>query len=487
MNRFIIIMCMAMGTILCHAQSGNKNQENFDAFRSEIHGDFESFRAQIMRDYIEFIKNPWKEFESVPSIPKPKIEPAPPVVIFDKDILAIKNNPIVIDNIIRPLPVKPQPQPIEEIPENNDIKETIIDISFFGTPLYVKFHKNGKYKIGNISEENVANALAILATKDYDNLIRDCLKIRERHKLCDWAYLLLVQQISDTICSKYSNESSLMAGYLLLQSGYKIRLAYLREKLYVLYASSHNIFDKSSYLLDGENYYGLEELPSHLMISKASFPKEQSISLQILKQPLLKKALSPKRVISSKAFPEFKFEVQANMNLLSFYDTYPSSYYNDNYMTQWALYANTPLDSNVVTFVYSRIKSLLKGLSETECVERLLNLVQTGFVYEYDDKVWGYDRTFFSEETLYYPYCDCEDRSVILTRLVRDLLGLECVLVYYPGHLACAINFTHTINGDYIVYEGKKFVICDPTYIGAPIGKTMPGMNNSKANVIVLR
>ena len=119
-------------------------------------------------------------------------------------------------------------------------------------------------------------------------------------------------------------------------------------------------------------------------------------------------------------------------------------------------------------------------------MERLLNLVQTGFVYEYDDKVWGYDRAFFSEESLYYPYCDCEDRAIMLSRWVRDLLGLETLLVYYPGHLAMAVAFDEPVAGDYIVYKNKHFTICDPTYINAPVGATMPSMDNAKATVILL-
>ena len=119
-------------------------------------------------------------------------------------------------------------------------------------------------------------------------------------------------------------------------------------------------------------------------------------------------------------------------------------------------------------------------------MERLLNWVQTAFVYEYDDKVWGDDRAFFPEETLYYPYCDCEDRSILLSRLVRDLLGLKAMLIYYPGHLAMAVGFTQDVKGDYILLQGKKYVVCDPTYIGALVGVTMEGMDNETAKVILL-
>lgn len=118
--------------------------------------------------------------------------------------------------------------------------------------------------------------------------------------------------------------------------------------------------------------------------------------------------------------------------------------------------------------------------------ERLLNFVQTAFVYEYDDKVWGGDRAFFAEEMLYNPYCDCEDRSVLFSRLVRDLLGLDVILVYYPGHLATAVCFAEDVSGDYIMLSGRRFVVCDPTYIGAGVGRTMPDMNNRSANVILL-
>jgi hypothetical protein len=87
---------------------------------------------------------------------------------------------------------------------------------------------------------------------------------------------------------------------------------------------------------------------------------------------------------------------------------------------------------------------------------------------------------------LYYPYADCDDRSILLSRLVRDLLGLKCILIYYPGHLAMAVNFTDDVKGDYILLNNQRYVVCDPTYIGAPVGLTMPEMDNSKATVILL-
>ena len=89
--------------------------------------------------------------------------------------------------------------------------------------------------------------------------------------------------------------------------------------------------------------------------------------------------------------------------------------------------------------------------------------------------------------TLFYPYCDCEDRSILYSRLVRDLLGLDVILVYYPGHLATAVKFEEELKGDYIQLGTDKYLVCDPTYIGACIGMTMPDMDNNSAKVILLK
>jgi hypothetical protein len=70
--------------------------------------------------------------------------------------------------------------------------------------------------------------------------------------------------------------------------------------------------------------------------------------------------------------------------------------------------------------------------------------------------------------------------------LVRELVGLDVVLVYYPGHLAMAVNFDTDVEGDYIMLDGRKFIVCDPTYIFSQVGQTMPEMSNESATVILL-
>ena len=195
---------------------------------------------------------------------------------------------------------------------------------------------------------------------------------------------------------------------------------------------------------------------------------------------------SPLRELKARRYPDMAVKVSVNKNQLPFYDSYPTSEVGGNFMTRWAMYANTPICEQAQKELYPQLKKGLTGVSELMCVEKLLNWVQTAFVYKYDEEVWGADRAFFPDETLYYPYCDCEDRSILFTRLVRDLLGFKCVLVYYPGHLASAVSIPGDVKGDYIMVNGKRFMVCDPTYIGASVGNTMPDMDNGQAKVILL-
>ena len=128
----------------------------------------------------------------------------------------------------------------------------------------------------------------------------------------------------------------------------------------------------------------------------------------------------------------------------------------------------------------------IAGRSQLEAVQALTYFVQTALEYEFDNKVWGYDRLFYAEETLFYPYADSEDRAILLSRLVRDLVGLEAMIFYYPGHLALGVHFDEDIEGTHVIYNGDRFVLCDPTFINAPVGRAMPDFMDEDPERMIL-
>lgn len=481
-------MGMAICTMAtCHAQNLNTSSQksSLDDFVKEITADFNNFRKQSMEQFAEFVKNPWKEFEETKPVPKPNPKPVPPVIMEDDKEGPIENKPIIIEEVVEPIIEEPQPQPIEPIEEVPVITPSYLNFNFFGTTDKIRINKASLPLLRGVDELSVASMLNKLSSEDNDNSIIDCIAIREKRKLSDWAYIQMLKSIASEAYPEHKNEAQVLLAYLFLQSGYKMRLASDGANLYMLFASKHLIFEKPSFVVDGESYYGLDNLPERLYICQSAFPKEQSLSLLVNSNQQFTYDKTDSRNIVSDKYPVVKLDVEVNKNLLDFYSSYPTSALDGDIMTRWAMYANTPIDNNVSASIYPKLKEYLKGKTELEATNILLNTLQTGLKYEYDDVVWGGDRAFFSEESLYYPYCDCEDRAILLTRLVRDLLNLKCLLVYYPGHLAAAIEYSDTeINGDYISLDGHKYIIADPTYINAPIGCTMPGMDNATAKVI---
>lgn len=486
--RNLLLMSVACCTVaICHAQKldTSRSRGEMDKFVQSMTDDFNNFRRQSMDQFAEFVKNPWKEFEETKPVPKPIPKPIPPVIMDDDKDKPIEDKPIIIEEVVEPVIEEPQPHPVEPIEEVPVITPAYLNFAFFGTSDKVRLNKDNLPILRSVDERSVSVMLQELSTEENDNLILDCLDIRKNRKLSDWAYLQMLNEIANEAYPGKYNEAQLLMAYLYLQSGYKMRLASDGSKIYMLFASKHLIYEKPSFVVDGDSYYGVNELPDRLYICQSSFPNEKSLSLLFNTNQLLTFNKSDDRSISSDRYPTMKLDVSVNKNLLDFYSTYPASALDGNIMTRWAMYANTPMDNNISSSLYPKLKELLKDKSEIEATNMLLNTIQTGLTYEYDDKVWGSDRAFFSEESLYYPYCDCEDRAILLTRLVRDVLGLNCLLVYYPGHLAAAIEYSDdSVKGDYITLDGHRYIIADPTYINAPIGFTMPGMDNTSAKVI---
>lgn len=125
-----------------------------------------------------------------------------------------------------------------------------------------------------------------------------------------------------------------------------------------------------------------------------AFPKEQALSLYIPQNQLFTYQPTPMRILISDRYKDMSLSIQVNKNLIDFYNTYPSSEINGNFMTRWAMYANTPMEREIQNQLYPILREKISGLSEHDAVNKVLNWVQTAFVYEYDDKVWGHDRAF---------------------------------------------------------------------------------------------
>ena len=545
MKRKIVIIQLLMLALVLPTQAQNTNfRKDFEAFKNKAKKEYSDFRKQALAEYTKFVREAWEEFGAEPPVQIPEEEKVMPMVVegyeeetaswFSKLFGGKKdpekeaqkeaekkakkaakeakkeekrrkreqtNNNLVVQQVVAaPAPATKQPEPLSEVVPVPEKANDYMAFDVFGTQCSVRIGDNCRIRLAGLSGDNVADALGEFTKPQFDNMLYDCLQERKKHHFSDWAYYQMLLALTDKFYGKHTNEATLVLGFLYSQSGYKMRYAHDANTLYILVSSQYNIFKKSFFYVDGECYYLLDDIgdDAKLAICKAKFPKESPLSLRISAVQDFSDNPTLERTITSPMNPDFSFTITSNKNYLAFYETYPSSYTDNNFMTRWAMYANTPLEKGITAQLYPKMKEKLEGMTPLEKVQQLdwwvqgtvdikrENPNQGCFLYAFDDDVWGGDRAFFGEETFFYPYCDCEDRSILLSHLVRDLVDLDVVLVYYPGHLAMAVNFPEDIPGDHIMLDGRKFTVCDPTYVGSEVGETMPTMKDKSTTVILL-
>ena len=539
-GRFLLMLLALVCMNRASAQDDDDPRKAFEKARAEMHKDYDDFRKQALAEYSDFVRQAWKEFGAEPAVPAPKEEEILPQLApgadqetaswFGKQLTKLgsmfkkkgrkvpeqiqpaaqpqaqkkaeekKPIEVAVQEVIKPEPPIKQPEPLAEVKEETFRANSYMTFEVFGTQCKVRVGENCRFKLKDVSSDAVADVIRDEFPKpQFDNMLFDCLQERKRHDFSDWAYYQMLLALTRKFYGEGTNEAVLAQAFLYSQSGYKMRLAHDDSHLYMLAATRHFIYNKLFFSLDGDWYFMLDGKQSEkLSICQASFPKESSLSLKISAAQRLAMNPTGERTLTSRKNPDFSFTIHSNKNYIDFLGTYPSSTVNNNFMTRWSMYANCPLDESIREQLYPQMKEKLAGKSELMAVQELLwwmhgnvdleGVIQDAncFLYRYDEDVWGIDRAFFGEETLFYPYCDCEDRSILLSHLVRDVVGLDVVLVYYPGHLAMAVHFNEPVEGDYVMCEGRKFIVVDPTYIGSRVGETMPMVADEPTTVILL-
>ena len=349
-----VTVLLFAGSNLCYPQTP---RERYDAFRKEARQTYEDFRDKANQAYADFMKQAWESYQALPEIPKPEDEPPLPPVIYEEKEEQEEEVILMPQDDILPIPEQtPQPKPIAPIKEKEVPVTDYFAYTFFGTACKVRLSDSHRFVLKSCREDELAAIWQRLSSEEYDNLIRDCLECRIRLQLCDWAYLLMLQELSQSYFGGNTNEAVLLTAYLFCQSGYEMRLAEANGKLYLLFGSRHIIYELPYWEIGGKAFYPLDCDETSLNICQADFPNEQPLSLQITKEQLFAMKATPARSLQARDYPSVKVSLYANQNVMDFMETYPSSMTGDNFCTRWALYANTPLSKSCQKLLYPTLR-----------------------------------------------------------------------------------------------------------------------------------
>ncbi len=478
--------------------SGYCQEDEFNQFKKQTESEFSDFAAKnqkIYNDFVEkndkefadFLRKAWKDFEGKEPV-KPKLggKPEKKPVLKPKEIRKSSENveerTIVVQKTTQviPLALGSSLPPIQK-KEAELKKKASVSIQFYGLDKKFQFDPKLKetFKNGEISPDLIADFWEAASQCNHYDLVNDLMEFKSTHKLNDWAYYQLVGKLTSGMTDN-KNHAKLLKWFFLIKSRYNTKIGYNANNIYIMVASEYMIFGKNYFSFDNVNYFILDnDNAKSLRSYEGNYPDAKTkLSFLFNESPILGKDVKSRNLKFNYLTNKYDINLNYNTSNVDFYNSIPQ--------LDLPLYFNSSSSGEFIQSMAKNLKPLLKELDEFSAVSFLLKFAQTSFDYKTDPQQFGYEKFFFAEETVFYPFSDCEDRSVFFATLVQELLGLQVVGLEYSGHVATAVRFTDNRNGDHLFYNGDKYIICDPTFVNAPVGMCMPQFLNIEAKVIPL-
>ena len=349
------------------------------------------------------------------------------------------------------------------------VQETVVPGSgfpfrFYGRTYRVRYDRKADLTLLSTDESDVAAGWEALEA-EVPSLVEDCLAIREREQLCDWAYLQLADSLSTAVYPTPCNERELLFGYLLGRAGYAVRFGCHASELTCLYGTQQIIYSLGYYSKDDAHYYEHRPQDGSMFISEPVPGAARPLDLSLTRAPAFADRPLVKRHIDVRGIA---FDYSIPTALLDFYWSYPH--------TEMYVKANASVSAALRASVYPALQAAIEGKGQIEAANTILHFVQGLMTYESDRTHWGFEKWNFPEESFWYLRGDCDDHAILFARLVRDLLGLDVLLVQCDvnggrPHAATAVHFTEPLSGDTFEHGGKTWWCCEPTSNYSNVGQ----------------
>ncbi len=436
--------------------------QSFDDYLKEQQQDFNSYKTALDKE--------WKQYKSF-------INDSPYKVKKPKKIPKAKKKAPKKDISKKAKISKPIKKRIEKIKIDTLILGTSIDFSFLNSKVNIPYDKSIKKSISIFNNKSISKYHKSMQKAKYKMSIDYIKKYKKARRLSDWMAVLLVSEFSENI-HKNKNKQKLLTWFLLLELGYDVKVAIANNAIVLLANMKHSLYSTLFLKINNKNYYAIFGDKAKKLKTYSSNMKNLNAMDFTSKRAVLGINDHKKKKLS------FKYKNKP-YNINTFYSPSLIKTYKDMPQSDYISYFNSLMDNKTEYNMLNDLSKILKNKSEIEAINILLRFVQKSFKYKTDDDNFGYEKVLFPEETIYYKYSDCEDRSLLFAYLTRKLLKKDVILLKYSDHLATAVRLdTRNSNGDSIRYNGKVYAIADPTYINANVFMAMPKYKNASYKVI---
>ncbi len=368
-------------------------------------------------------------------------------------------------------------------------------INFYGCMIPFSVNQKLRLKSSDPGEKSVADYFTKIAKyqDETHDLWLQMSAVVNMLGLNEWGYFCLLRDISEQMFEK-ADDRVLFCFYMLRnEGGFKARLARGSEsgRLVLLLAldNKKEVYSYSFFRFPDDNN---GKMVKYYTVYGGGNAKEAVYSYDFCAQDseMRQLGLDFNSVLNmGECDVERTLQLTTDKTITIPYNSAHIAYLNDVPMTVFPLYFSSPISIEGQRVLQESFNELRTQYSCADFIGILLHFVQTAFDYKTDEEQFGYEKYFYPEEVIGYPYSDCEDRSALFAWLVTKYTDAKVIGLQYEGHVATAVCFGDNadVSGDGFVYAGKKYYVCDPTYINAPIGLSMPQFKGVTPKVIKIR
>lgn len=457
-----------------YQKTSEQMQKEYDAYMSRMNVEFQ-----------KYLKSGFEEFEKSSAEEKPNTEPKPvdqpkfepkekiaePVVSrTPKEEIKVE----IIDAASHSL------TPITNEPKDASAYAQDLTVDFFSSKAKLSIDTRMKsLKLNVVNPEAFAKYWEFFTQTYYQTYIKSVTEYANQTNLNDWGIYKLMENTAKMLFTS-ANSQNMWMWAMLNQAGYRVKIAYNQNQTALLLPIIQEVYERPYFIIEGSKYYILNDVNSSKLLTYAEDFGMATKAIDLHLPYSLNFSGGANYVEKSTRLPEKPepLKLKIDKTTIGFLASYPQ--------TENSVYLNAAISNSIKETLFEAIQAQIKGKSETDAISYLLNYLHHSFEYKTDNDQFGKEKTFFPDEIFYYPYSDCEDNTVLFTKLVSSLLGMDAVAVSYRDHMTAAIAFNEPIEGHQFMVDGKAYTICDPTYIDAPIGSIMPKYKEYFPHIIKL-
>ena len=482
------------GLISSNVNATNESLSEFELWQKQRTQQFSQYVTKQDQDFNQFLKQRWL-VKSVESAPKRELAPKiqrPPTAPPNK-IEPDKSEPVKVIEASPPKQTKtPPPKTIgKPIYKGGPVEPKLPTppskvISFLGNELTFTEVALPSLELLFVDEEAISQSWQTMASNKKARLQQQLIEFTEQLNLDDWGKAYLTSRVISELSPELNtNEVNLYTWYYLLQQGFDARVGYDANQVHLLLKVTQPLYAQKFFRIDGNKYYFVNFNDEKLELGSKikTYQTQHALAKADIKIDMaMLPALAGKTLTRTLEFKHLgkkhKVVVPYNHAYVEFLNLYPQMELEHYFK------AGLPSDSKRALLSY--LAEQIDGKTEKQALNLLLRFVQYAFAYKTDDQQFSQENFLVATETIHYPYADCEDRSVMLAYLVENLLGNKMIGVLYKGHVAIAIKTKSDIDGAGYRVNGDKYLVADPTYIGASLGQVMTGYEKESPKLVTI-